>query len=190
MADRPTIGALRSKPGNEPRVSTPPEKPVEPAPVEETEKEEEPKVLAKTPAEEYRERLKASEISFEEATQIFDDVMDKGYHEVVVKLGKHGRAVFRTRQYGDHTRLQDQLERLAPKFAMITDDIINRYNLAASLYEWRGKILPHNDEKDFAAALDFVFKLPGPAYALLVNELAKIDAKIMVVFSNGAAENF
>ena len=187
MADRPTIGALRSKPGNEPRVPAPPEKTDEP---ETKKEEEEPKELAKTPAEEYRERLKKSDISFEEATQIFDDVMDKGYHEVVVKLGKHGRAVFHTRQYSDHTRLQDQIERLAPKFAMITDDVINRYNLAASLHEWRGKIIPHNDEKDFAAALDLVFKMPGPAYALLVNELAKIDAKVMVIFSNGAAENF
>ena len=184
MTDRPTIGNLRSKPGNEPREPTKLETKAPETPIPEE------REVTKTPAEEYRDRLKASDISLEDATQIFDDVMDKGYHEVSVKLGRFGRAVFHTRQYSDHTRLQETIERLSPKFAMITDDIINRFNLAASLVEWRGKKIPHQDEKDFEAAMDLVMHMPGPAYALLVNELAKIDAKVMVVFSNGAAEAF
>lgn len=190
MTDRPTIANLRSKPGNEPRNAPEPAKTEEP--VAETEVEKAAAALEKemTPAEAYRERLKASGIPFEEAARIYDDVMSNGSHEAVVKLGKSGRVVFRTRSYDDNLRLQDQLERLAPKFAMVTDDIINRFNLAASLLEWRGKAIPHETEKDFDAALELVKKLPGPTYALLVNELAKLDAKIMVIFSDGATENF
>jgi hypothetical protein len=188
MTDRPTIGNLRSKPGNEPRINPEPVKAEESIVEEkETKVENETKL---TPAEQYRERLKASEIPFEEAAQIYDDVMSKGYHESIVRLGKTGRAVFHTRGYDDHIRLQDQLEKVAPKFSMVTDDIINRFNLAASLCEWHGKIIPHNDEKDFEAALALVRKLPGPAYALLVNELSKLDARVMVIFSDGATENF
>jgi hypothetical protein len=143
-----------------------------------------------TPAERYRENLKRMKIDLKEAASIYDGVLSKGYYEEYVRLRGDQRAVFRTRMYEDHLRLQTVLEMQKPQLAISQDEIITRYNLAASLYEWNGKALKHDTDDDFDAVMKLVRKLPGPIFTLLNRELSKFDAKVMAVFAEGADENF
>lgn len=145
---------------------------------------------ALTPAERYQKRLAEANISMVDATAIYDAVLGKGYYEEYVRLGKSGRAVFRTRLYEDSLRIQTALEFQKPQLVITQDELITRYNMAASLYEWQGKVIPHKTDKDFENALTTVRQLPGPVYNLLALALSKFDQKVMTVFSEGAAENF
>jgi len=143
-----------------------------------------------TPAERYQKRLKEAKITLNDATVIYDAVLSKGYYEEYVRLGKAGRAVFRTRLYEDSLRLQTALELQKPQLVLTQDELITRYNLAASLYEWQGKPIPHESDTDFDNTLKLIRKMPGPVYALLATALSKFDQKIMLIFGEGATENF
>ncbi len=192
---RPTIGDFRGSEQNKPR----PPPAAEPAtPVAEPSEAAVPGVeeaLAKdldflTPAERYRERLKQMKIELKDAEAIYDGVLAKGFYEEYVRLRGDQRAVFRTRMYEDHLRLQTVLEMQKPQLAISQDELITRYNLAASLYEWNGKALKHETDEDFDAVMKLVRKLPGPIFTLLSRELSKFDSKVMAVFAEGADENF
>lgn len=199
---RPVIGEFRSTPNNAPRTEAPKssfaappvEKPAMPEKVEAKEPEQDiadaanvPEEL--TPAERYRRRLEASKITLDEATTIFDAVLEKGFYEEYVNI-RGQRAVFRTRTYEDQLRLQTVLEAAAPRLQGTLDDIVARYNLAASLYEWRGKIIKHDNDEDFEKILTMLRRMPGPLISLLTEALYKFDAKIMVIFSEGATDSF
>lgn len=193
---RPTIGDFRGTEQNKPR--SPPAAP--PTPTEEkdvtSEAPDAPAVeLLKesdflTPAEKYRERLKNLNIELKEAEAIYDGVLTKGYYEEYVRLRGAQRAVFRTRMYDDHLRLQTILEMQKPQLAISQDELITRYNLAASLYEWGGKPLKHDSDNDFDAIMVLLKKMPSPIFSVLSRELSKFDAKVMAVFAEGADENF
>lgn len=186
---RPRIGDFRSKPENAPRTTTvtPAEPPptasatdastVPPAPVEDT------------PKERYRKRLEEAKISWSEAAAIYDAVIEKGYYQEFVKVGQH-KAVFRTRLYDDTLRLQAALESARPTLVVTQEDMITRYNLAASIYEWKGDKLPHANDDDFDKILDLLKKMPGPLFSLLAQKLAEFDRKTMLIFSEGATDSF
>jgi hypothetical protein len=193
MPTRPTIGDFRGTEKNKPR---PP--PTEtPAPVESSDTPEmvSPDAILKepdflTPAERYRDNLKRMKIELKDAEAIYDGVLTKGYYEEYARIRGDHRAVFRTRMYEDHLRLQTILEIQKPQLAISQDELITRYNLAASLYEWDGKQLKHETDDDFDEVLKLVRKLPGPLFTVLQRELSKFDAKVMAVFDEGADENF
>ena len=189
MSDRPVIGEFRSKTENKPREEL--KAPVAPVATAmgETKKEEE-KTIPVTPVELYQARLKEAGIPLEQARIIYDELLTKGYHEETIMLRKGIRAVFRTRQYDDTLRLQTEFESVQPRLAMTQGDIVTRFNLAASLYEWKGEAIKHEGDDDFDKALALVRKLPGPVFSLLAGELSKFDEKIMLVFSPGSTENF
>lgn len=191
---RPTIGDFRSPDQNKPRVPPTPSSPEKvSSPTSETSVNTEPTSQDPdflTPAEKYRKQLEAAKIDLKEAEGIYDAVLTKGYYEEYVRLRGTHRAVFRTRAYEDHLRLQTVLEMQKPQLAISQDELITRYNLAASLFEWDGKVLKHETEEDFDTLLLLLRKLPGPIFSVLARELSKFDAKIMAVFDAGAAENF
>jgi len=184
---RPTIGDFRSTDQNKPRVPTVPSSEVETS-VSTEPTPPDPDFL--TPAEKYRKQLEVAKIDLKEAEGIYDAVLTKGYYEEYVRFRGTHRAVFRTRTYEDHLRLQTVLEMQKPQLAISQDELITRYNLAASLFEWDSKPLKHVTEEDFDALLLLLRKLPGPVFSVLARELSKFDAKIMAVFAEGAAENF
>jgi len=196
---RPTIGDFRGAEQNKPRPPPPPE-PVEKeeevkadaaeAPAEVPVEAKTPDQDFLTPAEKYRERLKGMSIDLKEAEGIYDAVLSKGYYEEYIRLRGNRRAVLRTRAYEDHLRLQTVLEMQKPQLAISQDELITRYNLAASLFEWDGKPLKHDTDEDFDALLLLLRKLPAPLFSVLARELAKFDTKIMAVFDEGADENF
>jgi hypothetical protein len=129
-------------------------------------------------------------ISLAEAETIYDGVLTKGYYEEYIRIRGNNRAVFRTRTYEDHLRLQTVLEMQKPQLVISQDELITRYNMAASLYEWAGNTLKHDSEDDFDAVMKLIRKLPGPLFTVLSRELSKFDAKVMAVFDEGADENF
>lgn len=199
---RPTIGDFRGSEQNKPRPP-PPAEPVTPAAAPATEVSAAAastvpgieEALAKdldflTPAERYRDNLKRMKIELKEAEAIYDGVLAKGFYEEYIRLRGDQRAVFRTRMYEDHLRLQTVLEMQKPQLAISQDELITRYNLAASLYEWKGKALKHETDEDFDAVMKLVRTFPGPIFTLLSRELSKFDSKVMAVFAEGADENF
>ena len=205
MADsRPVIGDFRSKPVNPPRgsmmpdfVNTPaPKAPPAPEPAtadsdvkeaaEDIEKAFETEL---TLAEKYRKRLEEAKISLTVANAIYDAVLDKGFYEEYVRI-RTNRAVFRTRTYDDQLRLQTALETFQPRMAHSHDELVARYNLAASLFEWQGKAYKHDTEAEFEAVLQLIRKMPQPVVSMLYDALMKFDQKIMLVFSEGATDSF
>lgn len=196
MANRTTIGDFRSAPNNQPRkveeAPEPVKQPdtVEPAAVktETTTPDEAPPQL--TPGEAYIERLKDAEMTLRDAMIIYDAVLEKGYFEEYIRIRGDNRAVFRTRTYEDTLRLQTALEIHKPQLVINQQGLISRYNLAASLYEWKGKPIRHETEKDFDDTLAMMRRMPEPVIHLLTNALSKFDGKVAIVFSEGASENF
>lgn len=200
----PTIGDFRSGPDASPRKAAVEEKAVAVPPEPDTRSTEsvvattiadlkaaEAAEAALTPVERYQKRLREAGISIADSNSIYDAVMTKGYYEQYVYLGKSGgRAVFRTRMYEDALRLQTALEMQKPQLVITQDELVTRYNMAASLSEWQGRVVPHETDQDFDNALKLIRRLPGPVYSMLANELMKFDQKTMTVFSDGAAENF
>jgi hypothetical protein len=92
--------------------------------------------------------------------------------------------------YDDHLRLQTTLEMQKPQLAISQDELITRYNLAASLYEWAGEKLKHDNDEDFDNIMKLLKKMPSPLFSVLSRELSKFDTKVMAVFAEGADENF
>lgn len=203
--NRPRIGDFRSKPDNAPRKSNPePPKPAaeapkpppaaEPAAAKPAEGVEAPTPDAPpeetlTPKERYIKRLEEAEIPLETARAIFDAVISKGYYEEYVYVGPQ-RATLRTRLYDDHLRLQTAMEMTRPGLVLSQEDMITRYNLAASLYEWRGKAYKHDTDDDFDAVMTEIKRMPAPLYSLMAQRLAEFDRKVMLVFSEGATDSF
>jgi hypothetical protein len=208
MSDtRPRIGDFRSKPANEVRAASVPAPPTVPNAAPEAPPESAPPPPAPTPppapaaeeneppppktlAEQYADTLKLAGLSLKEAHGIFDAVMSKGYYEEYVRLPGNKRAAFRTRSYDDQLRAQTALEVARPQIDLTMVDILQRYNLAASLVEWNGKALKHESDDDFDDVLKLVKKLPLPVYQILVRKLVAFDNKIAAVFADGAPDSF
>lgn len=192
-APRPPVGNYRSAPGNAPRRD-PPKETAAPETVASSVTTETPEAAAKsevelTSKERYAKRLEEAKISKDAANAIFDAVMSKDYYEEYVMVGKQ-RAVLRTRLYEDHLRLQTALELQRPGLVLSQEDMITRYNLAASLYEWKGVDYKHDNDDDFDAVLTLLRRMPSPVYSLLAQKLAEFDQKVMLVFSEGATDSF
>lgn len=202
---RPPVGNFRTSPENSVRESVkpkpvaptlipasmvrPPEAPP-PAPPAEAEAPKDEPEADLTPRELYQKRLTEAGIELAVANSIFDAVMSKGYYEEYIDIGGRRAAVLRTRLYDDHLRLQNALELQRPTLVLTQEDMITRYNLAASLYEWRGRALAHDTDDDFDKVLTLIKKLPAPVYSMLAQRLATFDRKVMTVFSDGAADSF
>lgn len=192
---RPVIGDFRGADQNKPRAAPqpPPEEKAE-TPVDPSTQGEGDTTLKTadflTPAERYRKILLDYKIDIKQAEAIYDSVLSKGYYEEYIRIRGNNRAILRTRMYEDHLRLQTVLEMEKPQLALSQDELITRYNLAASLWEWNGNKLEHGTDENFDKIMDLIKKLPGPLFSVIARELSKFDAKIMAVFSEGAEENF
>jgi hypothetical protein len=188
MSSAPKIGEFRSVPDNAPRVAK------APVAAEVPEGKESPPPAAsteapKTPAELYKAHLEEAKIPLSEARAIFDAVLAKDYYEEYVQVGAV-RGVLRTRKYDDQLRVQQALEATRPGLVLSQEDMITRYNLAASLYEWRGTVYKHENDDDFDVVLKMLRQMSAPVYALLSRQLAAFDHKIFTIFSDGSLETF
>lgn len=190
MSTRPTIGDFRGPPTNSPRQETPAAPPVEKPTADDAELLSDLGGLS--PVERYREQLKRAGISKEEAQLVYDSVLEKGYYEEALFLDsqKKRRVTFRTRLFSDQLRLQAELELRKPTTNGGIELTVMLFNLAASLYEWDGKPLLHDTDEQFDVVMNMLRKLPAPLINLLQAKLAAFDQKTMLVFAEGAVENF
>ena len=93
----------------------------------------------------------------------------------------------RSRTLEAQETMQGVIEHDAPQYAITINETISKYNLAASLAEFRGKKFAAEDMRN---TLEFVKNLPLPVFTAMVNRLAKFDAIMNVVLSEGVVENF
>ncbi len=145
-----------------------------------------------TPAEAYRARLEKADIPFQEAAKVFDEMISKGYYEKRILI-KGREAVLRTRTYEDHLRSVAAVESVGPKYAATQQELQSRHNLAASLVSWNGvtyKTPTGDPEKEFQTTMTALRRMPAPVYTLLLSQLAEFDARMFLIFSEGAVENF
>jgi hypothetical protein len=148
-------------------------------------------------AEQYRKRLKDAGITPAKAREILDEVLHNGAYVRQIKLAANFVVELATRVYGDTVRVSRVIESEAPAFGMHVNDIIARYNLAASLHRYGNTTFtardPKDSEKDEAAfqeRLSFVMGLPEPVIRRLLDELNRFDDEMSFILSEGAIEDF
>jgi hypothetical protein len=192
---------------NAPREAAPdlPSKPAESvSPTENPEAE-----LATTPAKpktkeekekDYLAGLDAVGLSRVEARTIQEAVLVGRYYEEEFTLGSKATVLLRTRGYADVQRAMRYLEVEAPTYNMAINDLIARYNMAASLVRYcdqtfkfpqkREGATSEEIEKAFMERYDFVMDLPTIAVDKLMKLNHKFDMKVAAVFEEGAPEDF
>ncbi len=146
----------------------------------------------------YEEQLKEAGISKDEAAEIIDAVLMKGYYSEEVKLTSRISARFRTRQYRDIQRAQTIIETQRPVYEDHKQAIYLRHALAGSLERFGKDTLnfPKSNangdevEKAFQERVTYVDQLSEPAMNLLYRMLFKFDQKVLTVLSEGVIENF
>jgi hypothetical protein len=158
---------------------------------------EEPGEIDVSPAKAYLEGLNAIDLSRAEAVAIIDAVVSDGIYLETVKINNRVVVEFGTRSYRDLQRVSRLLENESPTLPMSVNDLISRFNLAASLRSYNGKALPWNDKekdqavsKEFQERLDFIYGLPDIIVHRMMEALSEFDHKIGVVFAKGAPEDF
>lgn len=139
--------------------------------------------------EKYQEQLANMELSEAEARAIMNKLcMGERYTESFM-LGGSIPVTFQTRSYNDTVDLNNVLEAKNPRFQITNDDIVARYNLAASLAKYGDHTFPTTDDgKD--KALEFLMNLPNQVVMMLSYKLSLFDQKVMAAFSEGSVENF
>ena len=151
------------------------------------------------PVKDYRKFLKENDITEDEAAKIVDDLLTQGFYEETIALTRRTSIRLRTRLQQDSMRLQTTLQIRRPIYESAVNEIIGRYNIAASLSLYKDKVFdfPAVGENSqsvidtlFTRRLDFVECLPEPVFVTIQNKLARFDTKIALIFREGVVENF
>lgn len=150
------------------------------------------------PLESYEEALKTVGLTREEAAEIFDEYLEKGFYERPFEISKRVSGVFRTRSRQDTQRFFDYIEATKPTYQGTIDEVRARYLLAASLkrigkreFEFAGpKMTREEIEKLFETRLAYVDNSGDSLFRLLCEQLSKFDSLISVALKEGAVENF
>jgi hypothetical protein len=153
---------------------------------------------ALSPVTDYRSFLKQRKISVEHAAEIVDNMLIQGFHEESYPLTSKFSVTFRTREKRDSIRLQTAIQVQQPSFQIIYDDIVARYNLAASLASFGDTAFSFPaagaDTAETGAAFEermkYVEGLADPVFDKLRTKLAKFDQLLIDVMREGVAENF
>lgn len=151
-----------------------------------------------SPVEDYQAYLKAQKISEAQAGEIVDNLFTQGFHSEKYKLTKRISVTLRTREHGDTLRLQSALEVQRPIYTHVMNELMARYNLAASLESFGDETFafpkPRADKEEverlFDVRLQFIERMADPAFYRLSDLLAKFDRTVAAVMREGVAENF
>lgn len=212
----PLIGQFSGPPGNAPRspVELPRKAPLETAePVmpsvaaavadagETAQSEEQPKrpKTAQEKAEDYLKGLESVGLTPVGARGILQQVLVNEKYEETFPMGPI-KVTIRTRSYKDAMRTLRYLELEKPTYAMGINDVLARYNMAASLVAYGENQFEHPSKKEGATEeeveaaydqrLNFVIELPTVALQKLMQITHDFDTKINAVFAEGAPEDF
>ena len=150
------------------------------------------------PLQTYEDKLKEAGVAKEQAAEIIDSVLMKGYWAETVKISQRISVKLRTRSARDTRRIQDHLEVQRPVYDAHYTEILGRMTLAASLeqlgtdrFNFPGKDAKNEDyENAFQERVRYIENLADPVLRLLFLKLWKFDEKIRIVLSEGTIENF
>jgi hypothetical protein len=154
------------------------------------------KVLSKE--EQYEKNLVEFGITLRDARHIMEQMVTKGFYEEDFKVGPI-TCTLRTRVYEDLIRTQRLLEIERPEYASAVQEMLNRYNTAASLVRYGEYTFDHPDamvatEKDIEEAFDkrmhFVKRLPQLVSVKVMQFSYEFDRKMIAVFGEGAPQDF
>lgn len=153
---------------------------------------------ALSPVKDYRKFLEKNKISVDHAAQIVDNMLMQGFHEETYQLTSRFSVTFRTREKRDSIRLQTAIQVQQPSFQIVYDDIVARYNLAASLSQFGDTAFsfpkPGADAEETGGAFEermrFVEGLADPVFDKLRTKLVKFDQLLIMVMREGVTENF
>jgi len=189
-----TAPLLETLPDNKPRVPKPEPAPEAAVPEAPKEKEEEEPVLEK-PAT-YEDGLKANNLTTGQAREIMEKILVQGFYEETFRISGTVSIRLRTRSYTDSVRTQNYLESESPTYNLAINEVIARYNLAASLAQFGEKTFTFPEgakeevEKAFQERYNFVMSKPYVVVNKLQGFLYLFDRKVAAVFADGAPEDF
>ncbi len=146
----------------------------------------------------FEERLKGVGLTVGEARLIMDTILTEGFYEESIPFNAQKNIVLRTRTYTDTLRAQKFLELESPTYPIAINDLIARYNMAASLARFgdkdfrkqAGDTTVEEPDAAFNRRYDFIMSLPTVVVIKLMGLLHKFDMKMQAVFDEGAPEDF
>jgi len=147
----------------------------------------------------YEDRVKAFELSMDEAMSIVDILVTKGEYQEVVNLSRTMSVVIGTRSTRFNSYLSKVIDSESPRKTGRLNQLMTEYQLAGSLVSFGKEELPslydqNMTEDEWVEVVDarvgFIKQLQGPIFLTLCNKLARFDSKMMIVFSEGYDENF
>lgn len=202
----PMIGQFSGPDNNAPRVALQRKDPEKSAGAPEASEASEAPTEAQSPPstpeeihKEFLEGLKEVGLTLDEARGIMDEVLTKRFYTERHELrGKP--LIVRSRNYRDTLRTQQYLEAENPTYATSMDEIILRYNAAASLVQFGDRTFDHPEDRTeyteqdvedaFDTRLRFLQTLPSIVVGKLNTVVYNMDRKLAAVFSEGAPEDF
>lgn len=156
-------------------------------------------LTAEEKAKMYIKGLELVGLTQDEARAIMDKILFEGHYSEEYTLGGKLPVVLRTRVYSDVERSMRYAEVEAPRIPSHLNDILARYNLAASLERYGDKhfefpegadATPEKIEEAFEKRYNFVMSLNTPIAGRLHNFIVEFDQKMNAVLADGAPENF
>jgi hypothetical protein len=172
------------------------------APVVDAQDTEEPVAVPEpTPEELYRKNLEDNKIPISLAREVLDDIFCKNCYEYSLKLGGRISVTLRTRVGADTKRVLGHLEAMAPSLPIHSQDIIARFNVAASLLKYGDTTFDfpvkgvngadvNTVETAFETRLNFLDTLAAPILERLIQEVHLFDRKMALITADGAPEDF
>lgn len=145
------------------------------------------KEIEEAPEFTYEQKLEKHGLEKEQAMEILDSMFSRGFFEKTFKVAGAAQVTFRTRLSEDQDRLLQRIEAEAPQFPASVSNLVSKYNLAASLREFKGTNFV---KADFKQKYDFVSNLPDIVLRILCVKLARFDEMMLDVMDEGAIANF
>jgi len=150
------------------------------------------------PIKDYKKFLEQQGIKETVAAVIVDDLLTKGAYQDTFHLSKAVSIDLRTRDQGDLMRLQTAMKIQRPVYDDAIDELLTRYNMAASLVRYHETTFEFPPagadtkmvEDLFEKRLEYVENLPAPVFSAISSKLARFDWTVMAVMQEGVAENF
>ena len=152
--------------------------------------------------EQYYKGLEAVGVTVDEARRILDEILFEKYHEETFKLNSKRSFKLRTRVYRDVERALRRIEAEAPTLPSHFEDLLCRYNVAASLaafgddtYSFPDRTKDKNVtaeavEDAFEQRWEVVMSLPTAVFHRIHQSLVKFDLKMQAILAEGAPEDF
>ncbi len=145
-------------------------------------------LLRLSPQERYLKILEREKIPLDEARRIIDRIVVqlKPYREDF-PLGPETTICFQTCTVLDEDHINQQIEKVEPKFQTTHSSVVWKHNLARSIVRYGEQVFI---EDAFEDRLTWVNKLSRPVYQLLIVKLQAFERKVAMVFQEGYLENF